>query len=107
MGVFNRYADNIYLAKGDDRANAYLGGGATPSSLQTVQYMLRNDLLTNLDNITQELEYLLRCIKEGQSPADLETKELETCGRTSKISPRAWCSIWISHPGRMLRRPGD
>ena len=74
--VFNRYADNIYLAKGDDRANAYLGGGATPSSLQTVQYMLRNDLLTNLDNITQELQYLLRCIKEGQSAADLEASEL-------------------------------
>lgn len=34
------------------------------------------DLLTNIENITQELEYLLRCLKEGQSASSLEASEL-------------------------------
>ena len=43
--LFNDYADNIYYAAGSTEANAYLLGGATPSSAQTTQYLLRNEAL--------------------------------------------------------------
>ena len=39
--IFNAYADNIYYESGSEEANAYLLGGATPSSSQTRQYLLR------------------------------------------------------------------
>jgi hypothetical protein len=57
--TFNAYSDNIYY--GDpDRANVYLGGGAAPKSEQSLAYLLRNDLLTNIENLLAELEYLLK-----------------------------------------------
>jgi hypothetical protein len=57
--VFNRYGDNIYF--GDpDRANVYLGGGASPKSEQSLAYLLRNDILTNLDDLQAEVDYLLK-----------------------------------------------
>ena len=57
--TFNKFSDNIYY--GDpDRANLYLGGGATPKSEQSMAYLLRNEILTNLEALQAELEYLLR-----------------------------------------------
>lgn len=56
--VFNAFADNIYYSD-VDRANLYLGGGATPSSTQTTQYMLRNEILTSLEGARDELAYLV------------------------------------------------
>ena len=51
--IFNKYADNIYYS--DPReANLYLGGGTTPTSKQTTQYLLRNDLLSSIDNIKSD-----------------------------------------------------
>jgi len=65
--TFNKFADNIYY--GDpDRANLYLGGGTTPRSEQSLAYLLRNDILTNLEALQAELEYLL---KEKDDPGDL------------------------------------
>lgn len=65
--IFNSFADNIYY--GDpDRANLYLGGGTTPKSEQSLAYLLRNDILTNLEALQAELEYL---IKETDDTADL------------------------------------
>lgn len=43
--VFNQFSDNIYYASDTAEANVYLLGGATPSSLQTSQYLLRNEAL--------------------------------------------------------------
>ena len=59
--TFNKYADNIYYS--DPReANLYLGGGTTPTSKQTTQYLLRNDLLTSIGNIKGDI---LAMQKEG------------------------------------------
>ena len=57
--TFNKYGDNIYYSD-PDRANAYLGGGATPKVEQSLAYLLRNDILTNVENLRAELEYLLK-----------------------------------------------
>ena len=64
--TFNAYGDNIYYSD-PDRANLYLGGGATPKSEQSLAYLLRNDVLTNIENLTAELEYLL---KSGESEVE-------------------------------------
>jgi hypothetical protein len=59
--VFNAYADNVYYSDSDsDRANVYLGGGATPKNEQSIAYLLRNDVLTNVEALRAELEYLLK-----------------------------------------------
>ena len=65
--TFNAYGDNIYYSD-PDRANAYLGGGATPKNEQSIAYLLRNDVLTNIENLQAELEYLL---KEDDDVEDL------------------------------------
>jgi hypothetical protein len=57
--TFNRYGDNIYYSD-PDRANLYLGGGATPRTEQSLAYLLRNDVLTNVESLKAELEYLLK-----------------------------------------------
>lgn len=57
--IFNAYGDNIYYSD-PDRANLYLGGGATPKTEQSLAYLLRNDVLTNIENLRSELEYLLK-----------------------------------------------
>ena len=62
--TFNAYGDNIYYSD-PDRANAYLGGGATPKTEQSLAYLLRNDILTNVEALTAELEYLIKDPAEG------------------------------------------
>ncbi|KAL3910196.1 MAG: hypothetical protein SGILL_007789 [Bacillariaceae sp.] len=57
--TFNKYSDNIYYSD-PDRANLYLGGGAMPKTEQSLAYLLRNDVLTNIENLRAELEYLLK-----------------------------------------------
>jgi len=57
--TFNKYGDNIYY-NDPDRANLYLGGGATPKTEQSIAYLLRNDILTNMENLRAELEYLIK-----------------------------------------------
>ena len=57
--IFNAYGDNIYYAD-PDRANVYLGGGATPKTEQSLAYLLRNELLTSLQDLRAELEYVIR-----------------------------------------------
>lgn len=66
--TFNKYGDNIYYSD-PDRANAYLGGGASPKTEQSIAYLLRNDILTNMENLRAELEYLLKS-------EDSETEDL-------------------------------
>jgi hypothetical protein len=70
--TFNAFADNIYYSD-PDRANAYLGGGAVPKNEQSIAYLLRNDILTNLENLQAEVAYLLKEMKAGN---ELETEDL-------------------------------
>lgn len=56
--IFNRYSDNIFYTD-TNRANVYLAGGALPDSRQTQQYLLRNDILTGVENTKGDLQVLL------------------------------------------------
>jgi hypothetical protein len=62
--AFNAFADNIYYVD-TDRANLYLGGGATPGSTQSIAYLLRNDVLTNIEDMRAEVAYLVRELEKG------------------------------------------
>jgi len=68
--VFNAYGDNIYYSD-PDRANAYLGGGATPSNEQSMAYLLRNDVLTNVEALRAEVDYLVGHPEEQGDTDDL------------------------------------
>lgn len=68
--AFNGYADNIYYTEGSERANAYLAGGATPTTLQTTQYLLRNDILGNIEISVLELDFLIGLRDKGVTPRD-------------------------------------
>lgn len=57
--AFNAFADNIYYSD-PDRANLYLGGGAIPKNTQSIAYMLRNDVLTTVEDMRAEVQYLLK-----------------------------------------------
>jgi hypothetical protein len=70
--IFNAFADNIYYSD-PDRANAYLGGGAIPKNEQSIAYLIRNDVLTNVENLQAEVLYLIKERKAGNS---LETDDL-------------------------------
>ena len=56
--IFNRYSDNIFYTSPDE-ANLYLAGGATPSSRQTQQYLLRNDVITYIGNVKGDVQQMM------------------------------------------------
>lgn len=56
--IFNAYADNIYYSD-PDRANLYLAGGALPKTEQSLAYLLRNEILTSIENLQAELDYIV------------------------------------------------
>jgi hypothetical protein len=78
--IFNAYSDNIYYSD-PDRANLYLGGGATPKPEQSIAYLLRNDVLTNVENLRAELEYLIKSgddeVEDLYSYADIVTSAMK------------------------------
>jgi len=65
--VFNAFADNIYYVAGSERANAYLIGGATPTTQQTTQYLWRNEILGNVETAVLELDYLIKLRDKGET----------------------------------------
>lgn len=69
--TFNKFGDNIYYSD-PDRANAYLGGGATPNNQQSIAYLLRNDILTNVENLRAEVDYLLKDSTSAEEKAQTE-----------------------------------
>lgn len=69
--IFNRYGDNIYYSD-PDRANVYLGGGATPKTEQSLAYLLRNEILTTVEDMQAELDYLIKT-PDDESPDDLQS----------------------------------
>ena len=70
--TFNMFADNIYYSD-PDRANVYLAGGATPKNEQSIAYLIRNEILTQLEALQVEVTYLL---KEKSSGSAIETDDL-------------------------------
>jgi len=57
--AFNAFADNIYYSD-PDQANLYLGGGAIPKTSQSIAYLVRNDVLTGVEDMRAEVQYLLK-----------------------------------------------
>jgi len=55
--VFNAFSDNIYYTSETAEANAYLLGGATPSTTQTTQYLQRNEALRQIGELRDEIDY--------------------------------------------------
>lgn len=68
--IFNAFADNIYYTD-PDRANAYLGGGATPKNEQSIAYLYRNDILTNVESLQAEVTYLIKPESKDEDKTDL------------------------------------
>lgn len=93
--TFNAFADNIYYSD-PDRANAYLAGGAMPKNEQTVAYLLRNDILNNVEALVAEIDYLIKVVKKVESgeetTADLYeylTKAKTSMGKYLDLVPPA------------------
>mmetsp|Transcript_18518 Transcript_18518/g.21307 ORF Transcript_18518/g.21307 Transcript_18518/m.21307 type:complete len:314 (+) Transcript_18518:83-1024(+) len=76
--TFNAFGDNIYYTD-PDRANLYLGGGATPSKEQSMAYLIRNDILTNVEALQAEVEYLVAENIKGGSDAGFTTDLFKYC----------------------------
>lgn len=76
--TFNAFADNIYYSD-PDRANMYLGGGATPKNEQSIAYLLRNDILTNVEYLQAEVAYLIKLqskVANGDNSEPIETDDM-------------------------------
>lgn len=87
--IFNAFADNIYYSD-PDRANLYLGGGATPKNEQSIAYLLRNDILTNVENLQAEVAYL---IKERKAGSPLETEDLYLYAKIAKDGMKKYLDL--------------
>ena len=96
--IFNQFSDNIYYASDTPEANAYLLGGATPSSKQTTQYLLRNEALKQVAEVVDELKYQSKQQAEGaevDSSVALEyldnaLKVFRECAAHPSPSPPRW-----------------
>lgn len=64
--VFNQYSDNIFYGPYSERSNAYLLGGATPSSRQSLLYLLRNDIIEAAQDLEAELKFVDRGGEDGE-----------------------------------------
>jgi len=74
---FNAFADNIYYSD-PDRANLYLGGGAIPKTTQSVAYLLRNEILTDLEDMKAEVQYLTKEVGKMMMLRNNSIEELDT-----------------------------
>lgn len=87
--TFNAFADNIYYSD-PDRANLYLGGGATPKTEQSLAYLLRNDVLDNVEALQAEVAYLIKEIKGG---GELETEDLYKYSENARDGMRRYLEL--------------
>jgi len=87
--IFNAFADNIYYSD-PDRANLYLGGGATPKNEQSIAYLLRNEILTNVENLQAEVIYL---IKERKAENPIEVEDLYLYTKLAKDGMKKYLDI--------------
>lgn len=44
-----------------------MGGGAVPKNEQSIAYLIRNDILTNLENLQAEVAYLIKTKEFGET----------------------------------------
>lgn len=84
--VFNKYGDNIYYSD-PDRANVYLGGGATPKTEQSLAYLLRNEILTSIEDLQAELDYLIRTTE------DESTEDFQGLIRTARTAMQRYLEV--------------
>lgn len=85
--IFNAYGDNIYYSD-PDRANVYLGGGATPKAEQTLAYLQRNEILTNVEDLQAEIAYLLKTRDESAEDAvSLANNAVQAMRRYLEVVP--------------------
>lgn len=61
--LFNRYSDNIFYTDKSE-ANLYLQGGTSPGSQQTTAYLFRNQIITSIENVQDDINAMI---------SDLET----------------------------------
>jgi len=104
--AFNAFADNIYYSD-PDRANLYLGGGAVPQSTQTLAYLMRNDVLTNVEDMRAETQYLLKELnkkKDGETVVvgGGEGLDLEEIQKLSKAANEAMVKYLALVPPKEL-----
>lgn len=88
--VFNAFSDNIYYTSETAEANAYLLGGATPSTSQTYQYLQRNEALKQLGDLRDEIDYQLRQPEEKREvdyAQDLLAAALKAFDGYLKLAP--------------------
>jgi hypothetical protein len=88
--TFNAYGDNIYYSD-PDRANVYLGGGATPRSEQSLAYLLRNEALTNIEALKAELDYLLNDSTSKEEKSD--TADLLKYATAANVSMQKYLEL--------------
>ena len=84
--AFNAFADNIYYSD-PDRANLYLGGGAEPTTIQSIAYLLRNDILTNIEDMRAEVKFLLKELEKNG--VDEAVNELDEIYGLNKVANEA------------------
>ena len=89
--IFNAYADNIYYNSDSSEANLYLLGGATPSTSQTRQYLLRNEALKWMDEYADELRYQMKqsdATRETEVAREYLENALKTFDEYLKLAPQ-------------------
>lgn len=78
--MFNAFADNIYYSD-PDRANLYLAGGATPKTSQSLAYLLRNEVLTSIDELRTEIADLLEDQEKNESKIAIDYSDVIEYGK--------------------------
>lgn len=96
--VFNAYGDNIYYTD-PDRANLYLGGGAIPKTSQSLAYLLRNSILTNIQDMRAEIDYLLSSGHHQNSKTDDD----DSGSNSSSISTTDLVQMAVTAQGAMTQ----
>lgn len=69
--TFNSYSDDILLIKSSN-TNNFASTTNAPSTLQSIQYLYRNEALTNIEYLSMEINYLLEEMRKTDSNLDLE-----------------------------------
>jgi hypothetical protein len=92
--IFNAFSDNIYYGSETPEANAYLLGGATPSTSQTMQYLQRNEALKQLTDLRDELGY------QGGLPA--EQRDVEYAQELLASTVKAFDAYFKLAPAEQL-----
>ena len=91
---FNAFADNIYYSD-PDRANLYLGGGATPKASQSIAYLLRNEILTDVEDMRAEVRYLAGEVGKGGATAEgiIDLDEMYRLSESANVGMRKYLDL--------------